>query len=247
MSIFGARFDRKNVVTKTCVGEHGLNVRAIGRYIVWYDETEDKQIYYSVRAKKNIDLDGGKMVDIRNGTVHTSNSNIVARFTTQPNEGKELGIMRLETPLSITFNDPVSQPWNLLFSAKPSQDANHISIALQNPGDVPGVININWMGGVMNYSVEFIGKKNVDPAPIEMDTNRFNHISIICESNTISFRVNGIQRAVSNKNITLTRVFVNLGELGVLDMYGRKLSKSEMVQHFIDNHVKNFTDDEILI
>ena len=54
MSIFGPTYDKENVVTKTCVDEHshGLNVRAIGRYIVWYDETEDKQIYYSVRARK---------------------------------------------------------------------------------------------------------------------------------------------------------------------------------------------------
>ena len=225
-------------------------MRTINRYIVWYNETEDKHIYYSVRARKSINLNGGKLVDIRNGVVVRApeNSNVIAQFTTQPNEGKELRIMRLEIPLSTTFDDPISQPWTLLFSAKPSQDANHISIAVsQTQGDVPGVINIDWRGGVIYYSVKLIGNKVVDPTPIGMDTNRLNHISIVCESNTLSFRVNGIQRAVSNKNITLTRVFVNLGELGVLDMYGRKLSKSEMVQHFIDNHVKNFTDDEILI
>ena len=56
MSTFGPLLDRV-VVTRAYVNqavkhEHSLNVRALGRYIVWYDEAENKKIYYSVRSKK---------------------------------------------------------------------------------------------------------------------------------------------------------------------------------------------------
>ena len=66
MSIFGPEGDG-NVIAEEYDSrhEHGLNVRAIGRYIVWYDEAEDKQIYYSVRARKNIDLESDKLFEIK--------------------------------------------------------------------------------------------------------------------------------------------------------------------------------------
>ena len=51
MSIFGPE-DDGNVIAVAKEHGHSLNVRAIGRYIVWYDEAEEKHIYYSVRAKK---------------------------------------------------------------------------------------------------------------------------------------------------------------------------------------------------
>ena len=53
MSIFGPE-GGGNVIAEEYDSrhEHGLNVRAIGRYIVWYNEAEEKYIYYSVRARK---------------------------------------------------------------------------------------------------------------------------------------------------------------------------------------------------
>ena len=57
MCIFGPLYDDHVVVTRAYVDqaakhEHSLNVRALGRYFVWYNEAEDKQIYHSVRARK---------------------------------------------------------------------------------------------------------------------------------------------------------------------------------------------------
>ena len=68
MSIFGPDDDENVVSTKKYAGQHkhSLNVQAIGRYIVWYDEAEEKRIYYSVRARKNIDLDTGRLIEIKN-------------------------------------------------------------------------------------------------------------------------------------------------------------------------------------
>ena len=66
MSIFGPEGDG-NVIAEEYDSrhEHGLNVRAIGRYIVWYDEADEKYIYYSVRSRKNIDIDTGRLIEIK--------------------------------------------------------------------------------------------------------------------------------------------------------------------------------------
>ena len=54
MSIFGPEDEKDLAVAKEYAGqhEHSLNVQAIGRYIVWNNEAEEKRFYYSVRARK---------------------------------------------------------------------------------------------------------------------------------------------------------------------------------------------------
>ena len=76
------------------------------------------------------------------------------------------------------------------------------------------------------------------------------HLSIGCESNTISLRING--KPWRNYEFGYDHELADVSilapvEIGMLSIYNRRLSKSEFIQHFIDYHVPNFTDDELLI
>ena len=81
-----------------------------------------------------------------------------------------------------------------------------------------------------------------------LDPKRLNHISIGCELGTISFRVNGrlMSNHNTNLNIHIRQVTMTFERLGILPLYERHLSKSEIIQYFIDYHVANFTNDEVL-
>ena len=83
-----------------------------------------------------------------------------------------------------------------------------------------------------------------------VNSQQLIHISIGCESKTISPRVNGKPRRdyKLDFNHELTNVYIKApAQIGILSIYNRQLSKSELIQHFIDYHVPNFTDDEVLI
>jgi hypothetical protein len=62
--------------------------------------------------------------------------------------------------------------------------------------------------------------------------------------------LNGEQKKMHN-NVTLNKLSAlkigGSGDLGILSLYNRDLSKQEIVQHFVDYHVSNFTNDEVLI
>ena len=77
----------------------------------------------------------------------------------------------------------------------------------------------------------------------------FHHISIEYVDNTLCFWVNGVQKDSYRSwlNLQLQSFSLSVQKLGILSFYYRNLSKAEIVQHFIDYHVQNFTDDEILI
>ena len=39
---------------------------------------------------------------------------------------------------------------------------------------------------------------------------------------------------------------MNINQLGVLSLYGRELSKTEVAEHFVEYQVQNFSNDEVL-
>ena len=45
----------------------------------------------------------------------------------------------------------------------------------------------------------------------------------------------------------LSRIRMNVNQLGVLSLYNRELSKTEVAEHFVEYQVKNFSNDEVLI
>ena len=121
--------DNKDAVTKEYVDAliHALTLRSIalhvvGRYIVFTKEDGTKQ-YFSVRAEKNVDLDSGKLVEVKNGetfNVRPIHIGLVSESVDLPNPGKDLKIMQYNTSnLEVYFHPPntMPAPWNLSFSA----------------------------------------------------------------------------------------------------------------------------------
>ena len=47
--------------------------------------------------------------------------------------------------------------------------------------------------------------------------------------------------------VLLNQINVGVKEVGIVSLYNRDLNKLEMIQHFVDYHVENFTNDEVLI
>ena len=122
--------DNKDAVTKEYVDsliqhEHELALHAVGRYIVLPNEEDGTKTYFSVRAKKNVDLDSGKLVEVKNGqTLNVRPIQIgvvkVSESEELPNPDKDLKIMQYNTSnLEIYFNPPntMPAPWNISFSA----------------------------------------------------------------------------------------------------------------------------------
>ena len=60
--------------------------------------------------------------------------------------------------------------------------------------------------------------------------------------------LNGMQKDMLDTVLGVMHdIIMDVEELGILSLYNRNLSKQEIVQHFVDHHVQNFTDNEVLI
>ena len=81
-----------------------------------------------------------------------------------------------------------------------------------------------------------------------VDTTKLNHVTIQCVANKLNVWINGKQIRQHNLNFdSLHYIRMGMKELGIVSLYDRNLNKGEIVQHFVDHHVENFTDDEVLI
>ena len=120
--------DNKDAVTKEYVDaqiqhEHDISLHAVGRYIVLPNKKDGTKTYFSVRAKKNVDLDNGKLVEISSKgmqNVRPIQIGVVSESEELDNPGKDLKILQYNTSnLEVYFNPPntMPAPWNLSFSA----------------------------------------------------------------------------------------------------------------------------------
>ena len=133
MSIFGPGDEKDVVSTKKYVDrrhEHGLNVRAIGRYIVWYNEAEEKYIYYSVRARRNIDIDTGRLIEIKNGNKIESGEE-TSLIHTRLDTSKELYVMLFNESVNISLAD-IGNNWSFVLSFNPFTDLGSNLIILSS-------------------------------------------------------------------------------------------------------------------
>ena len=81
-----------------------------------------------------------------------------------------------------------------------------------------------------------------------MDTTQFMHMAFEYVGNKLTVWVNGKSRKSHNVDLgDLTMISMDVNQLGVLSLYSRELSKTEVAEHFVEYQVKNFTDDEVLI
>ena len=268
MSIFGPE-GGGNVIAEEYDSrhEHGLNVRAIGRYIVWYNEAEEKYIYYSVRPRKNIDIDTGKFAEIKNG-IKTVEGEEATVDHTRLDTDKDLYVMQINDLVNISGLWDFDSSWSFAISFSMKPPGGFIEVApfggftFTGPGDF---LMLHTLGGFMTFStdqtsnnIKLLFDFNINRAFqsfYRINPSQLNHLSIGCKSNKISLRINGkpwLNDFNTGKNNDLRNIYIgNLisgtVSLGIVSLYDRCLSKPEFIQHFIDYHVPNFTNGEVLI
>ena len=102
-----------------------------------------------------------------------------------------------------------------------------------------------WRGQSFTYGV------NNENYEVNLDTTQLHHVAIVYDDNDnkLTFWVNGrLENTVKNAISGVpTRVRLGAKEYGIVSLYNRALNKHEVIQHFVDNHVMNFTDDEVLV
>ena len=87
----------------------------------------------------------------------------------------------------------------------------------------------------------------IDRISIDIDTTQFSHIEYVW--NKLTVWVNGKSWKSYNIDLPdLSSITINIDQLGVLSLYGRELSKTEVAEHFVEYQVKNFSNDaQVLI
>ena len=248
----GVPTDETDVVNKQYVDamiqhEHDITPHALGRYIV-YPLEDGTKTYFSVRAKKNVDFDEGKILEIKNAVIHNPrNITIVSTFTLEDNPGKDLDIMRIGVAdLDIDLDIPA--PWSVLFSVKPEVSSDMLfNITFDRDAhNVEPQLNIRFAENIIGFR---LGRYLHRWEEVNIDTTKFNHIGVEYMQNKFLIWVNG-EIKVSVKNVVLgnmNNITSEIKEMGIFSLYNRDLNKAEMVQHFVDYHVMNFTNDEVLI
>jgi hypothetical protein len=163
--------------------------------------------------------------------------------------------MQLNSALDINLNPPyLPAPWTFLFSAKPGEplNLNETTISFYNPisNISDTVIKTMWTSTSFKYAI-LVNRDVMNPGnttTFNLDTTQLNHITFEYVGTKLTVWVNGMSR--KTHNTTLNSIFsirMVVRKLGILSLYTRELNKVEIIEHFIENHVKNFTDDEVLI
>lgn len=249
--------DNKDAATKEYVDaviqhEHDVALHAVGRYIVFPNEDGTKS-YVSVRAKKNVDLDSDKLVEVKNGETFNAEPTrigLVSESEELDNPGKDLKIMQYSNSnLEVYFNPPniIPQPWNLSFSAIIPNTVSTLTFEVDQ--GTRSHVRIFWNADALTFVIYNIHRQIEYTDHVSgLSQQDFQHISIEYADSKLLFWVNGVQKiAHRSLNLKLLSIELSVQKLGILSFYNRDLNKQEIVQHFIDNHVENFTDDEVLI
>ena len=248
--------DNKDAVTKEYVDsliqhEHEVALHAVGRYIVLPKEDGTKQ-YFSVRAEKNVDLDSGKLVEVKNGetfNVRPIQIGVVSESVELDNPGKDLKIMQYNTSnLEIYFHPPntIPAPRNLSFSAVIPNTVSTFWFQV-NPV-ARSRIEMFWNVGGLTFVIYDIHGQIEDTIMSKGLPQDFHHVSIEYVDNRLCFWVNSeLKDSYRSLNLQLLSIELSVPKLGILSFYNRNVGKPEIVQHFIDYHVQNFTNDEVII
>jgi len=272
MSIYGPKItnvrkptDTKDVATKEYVDGLTQRVHAVGRYVVISKEEDGMKTYFSVRAKKNVDLNGRLRVELKNAEneffLNPKNTPTRFNFTSFPNPDKDLGFLRVQPgPVSQIQFEPgnyLTEPWTLLFSARFRTAFSPLLRAafprfsfIISTKQSDTFLLIVFEDNIIKYSITQDVNNAINTTEIRVDTSRFNHIAFKYSNDNLTTWLNGeLQR--TRENVTLNRLYEvrigGSGDLGLLSLYDRELNKQEIVQHFIDYHVLNFTNDKVLI
>ena len=238
----------KDAVNKKYVDnlrEHGhdLDLDVIGRYLVI--PKNGGKSYVSLRTKKNIDLSNTCVNMTADGNEFDDQTVVIVSDITTVNNGNNLGIMQLNRSLEITLIDGLPESWTVLFSAKLDKTLTiaYFTLTFTDANLRLWPIPMRWSSGTFTYELP-----NQNPTSIDVDTAEFNHMAFEYVGNKLTVWVNGKSRKSHNVDLSdLSRITMNVNQLGVLSLYNRELSKTEVAEHFVEYQVKNFTDDKVLI
>lgn len=247
-----------DVTSKQYVDEKTKRVTfsKLGRYVVV--EGENKT-YFSVRAKKNIDLDNELQVELKNLTgnngkvFNTSISTISIDFTAENIPDKRLGFLRCNPGqrCQINFNreNYLMQPWVLLFSVRLGNTFPRLTIQISTKQS-DTILLILLETNSIKYAITNDVNNSRNATTFNVDTTQFNHVAFEYTGTKLTMHLNGEQKKMHN-NVTLNELSTvrigGSGDLGILSLYNKNLNKQEIIEHFVDYHVSNFTNDEVLI
>ena len=221
--------------------EHDLDV--IGRYLV-ISKNGDKS-YVSLRTKKNIDLTNTYVNMTADGNEFDDRFVVIDSDITTVHNGNNLDIIQLNRSLEILLIDELPEPWTLLFSAKLDKTLTiaYFTLTFTDANLRLWPMTMRWSSGTFTYDLP-----NQNPTSIDVDTAEFNHMAFEYVGNKLTVWVNGKSRKSHNVDLAnLSRITMNVDQLGVLSLYNRELSKTEVAEHFVEYQVKNFSNDEVLI
>ena len=166
-------------------------------------------------------------------------------FRIVPN-GNNLSILQLNRRLTITPRSGLPEPWTFLFSTKLDEPLYNNVFALTfttaNQRTLP--IIMRWSSGTFTYILP-----NQNATSIDMDTTQFIHMAFEYVGNKLTVWVNGKSRKSHNVDLgELTIITLDVHQLGVVSLYNRELSKTEIAEHFVEYQVKNFSNNaQVLI
>ena len=229
---------------------HDLDLDVIGRYLV-ISKNGDKS-YASLRTKRNIDLSNTYVNMTADGNQLDSQLITIDSDITTVDNGNNLGIMQLNRYLGITPSalHNLSEPWTFLFSAKFGEPlpSNNSALIFTTANQTTMYVFMLWERGTFKYAITDTVLTNQNAISIDIDTTEFNHIAFEYVGNKLTLWVNGKSRKSHNVELgQLSDIRIDVQQLGVLSLYNRELSKTEVAEHFVEYQVKNFTDDEVLI
>ena len=209
-------------------------------------------------------MERGKLFEIKNNIADSTENEfnnrpdditITKDVTLLPNLDKDLGIVRLYSELLIDFTPPryLETPCTFIFSARPgnpplSAYSDSILTFYNTDTHIFTYITIMWALDGFTYAITDDVMTNSNSVPINVNTAQLNHISFQCVGSKVNVWLNGKQIRQHNVSLgSLSDIRVGVKEVGIVSLYNRDLNKMEMIQHFIDHHVENFTNDEVLI
>ena len=239
----------KDAVNKKYVDnlrEHGhdLDLDVIGRYLV-ISKNGDKS-YVSLRTKKNIDLSNTYVNMTADGNELGSQLITIDSDITTVDNGNNLSIMQLNRYLRIRLNDGLIEPWTFLFSAKlhKTPTIDYFDLYFTEANQRLMLINMRWSSGTFTYTLP-----NQNETSIDVDTTRFIHMAFEYVGDKLTLWINGKSRKSHNVHLgKLSNIRINVQQLGVVSLYERELSKTEVAEHFVEYQVKNFSNNaQVLI
>ena len=159
--------------------------------------------------------------------------------TLVPVRGKEAVMMHLNSQHTITPNLP--KPWTFLFSIKPNDPPRPTNNLILNFGARDNIM-LSWSQNSLTYTIS-----GQNPITIEIDTSKLNQFALEYIGKKLILWVNGISRKTHTDILLNNFLNVQIGVnfIGVVSIYSRNLSKQEIIEHFVEYHVKAFADDEV--